>query len=189
MRFSVWSSLAVFVLLASPLLAQTPSTSSDSGPNMRELKKESEIFENIINTALRQAVPHPMLIAEKARGSYLEGYGIAFTMTINLNRKLIIFPKSKSSDKADSSKDPTHEFMVKIRRTLTSVLGLYGDTIKQLNDDAHISIVVHVLSRSVINNENFTRIMVLSTTKNVIAEHRRKLNSREFHSKVHYIEY
>jgi hypothetical protein len=189
MRFSVWPLLLLFALMACPLLAQSPEPSSDSGPNMSELKKESEIFENIINTALRQAVPHPMLIAEKARGSYLEGYGITFTMTINLNRKLIIFPKSKSDEASGADKDETRKFMVKIRRTLTTVLGLYGDTIKQLSDEAHISIVVHVLSRSVLNNENFTRIMVLTTTKNVIAEHRQKLNSREFHSKVHYIEY
>ncbi|MBN2431170.1 MAG: hypothetical protein JXQ27_06820 [Acidobacteria bacterium] len=189
MRYSVWPVLVILVIFIAPSAAQSRRPMAKTDPNLTELKKESEIFENIVNTALRQAVPHPMFIAGKARGSYLEGYGITFTMTINLNRKLILFPKKKDENPPRSEEEEIHTFLARIRHKLTTVLEMYGDTLKQLTGDAHISLVVHVLSRSVLTNENFTRIMVLTTTKDTIAEHRRKVNTKEFYSKVHYVEY
>jgi len=189
MRYSVWPVLFILFLFLHPLGAQSRRGTAAPDPNLTELKKESEIFENIINTALRQAVPHPMFIAGKARGSYLEGYGMTFTMTINLNRKLILFPKKNNENPARSEEEEIHTFLARIRHKLSTVLGLYGDTLKQLTDDDHISLVVHVLSRSVLTNENYTRVMVMTTTKNTIAEYRREATAKEFYSKVRYVEY
>ncbi len=74
--------------------------------DLDQLRRECELFENILNTSLRQNMQNPLFIAEKSRGAYLEGYGVTFTYTVNLNRSMILFPKSTQAGRSAGDAEP-----------------------------------------------------------------------------------
>jgi len=158
--------------------------------NLGQLKKECEIFENILNTSLRQIVDHPMFLSEKARGSYLEGYGIIFNLTIDLNRKLILFPREPKGKNVHNPQNDRNQMVKKIRINMMVVMAQYGGTLKQLPPEARISIVTHVLSRSILKNQNYNRVLVLTAAKRDIDQYlQKKINLNDFKNRVKHLEY
>ena len=156
---------------------------------LASLKNECELFENIIDTSLRQAMAHPLYLSEKARGTYLETYGLTFNLTVNLLRKSILFSVKPSRPE---QKPPDDQLTIsKIRTCMTNLLVQYGDTLNHVPPDSKISIIVHVLARtSVIEKENFNRIMVITVSKEDIAKHlRNELKTTDFISRIKYLEY
>ena len=59
--------LALFVFSA--LALASPAADNGRKPDLQQLKRECELFETIVLTALGQAVPNPLFIAEKPRGA------------------------------------------------------------------------------------------------------------------------
>ena len=91
------------------------------------VRKLPDNTRTIVLTALGQAVPNPLFIAEKPRGTYLDGYGITFSFTLNLNRSLILFPKSTPQKPQPAGDDSNlARSMADVRKCLVELLGQYG---------------------------------------------------------------
>lgn len=181
--------LALLVLAA--LAVSPPAAENGRKPDLQQLKRECELFETIVLTALGQAVPNPLFIAEKPRGTYLDGYGITFSFTLNLNRSLILFPRP-SQQKAQPANDDSSlaRNMADVRKCLIEILGQYGATLKQLPVDSKISIIAHVLKRSVDPNLQTNRIMILTITRADVEQYQReKISFEDFKKRVSYLEY
>ncbi len=192
MRRRVMSSLLAGLIGGILFLTVVPGADLVQKKNLDQIKKECEVFENIVNTSLRQAIPHPLLLAEKARGTYLADYGLTFSMTLNLSRQMILFaPRSKRSPEnpEDLSRQRAHT-IVAIRKCLTEVLSQYGSSFRQLPPDDKISIIAHVLSRSLYANDNTNQIIILTVTKRDIEQYRRaRITREELKKRITYIEY
>ncbi len=65
----------VFVLAAG-LAAQAPDYTA--------MKRQIQIFETVLDTAVKQRFEQPFLLLQEPRGAYLEGYGVVFTLEVNL---------------------------------------------------------------------------------------------------------
>lgn len=181
--------LALAALAA--LALALPAADNGKKPDLQQLKKECELFETIVLTALGQAVPNPLFIAEKPRGTYLNGYGITFSFTLNLNRSLILFPKSTPQKPQPAGDDSNlARSMADVRKCLVEILGQYGATLKQLPGDSKISIIAHVLKRSVDPNLQTNRIMILTITRTDVEQYQReKISFEDFKKRVSYLEY
>ena len=182
--------LALFVFSA--LALAPPAADNGRKPDLQQLKRECELFETIVLTALGQAVPNPLFIAEKPRGAYLDGYGITFSFTLNMNRSLVLFPKPSTQKTQPVPTDDTSlaRNMAAVRKCLTEILGQYGATLKQLPGDSKISIIAHVLKRSVDPNLQTNRIMILTITRADVEQYQReKISFEDFKKRVSYLEY
>jgi hypothetical protein len=182
-------SLLLCMLTGLSMASTGPQTETGKSPDLESLKNECELFENIINTSLRQAVAHPLYISEKARGTYLETYGLTFNLTVNLLRKSILFSAKPSRPEQQPPDDQLT--ISKIKSCMTNILVQYGDTLNHVPPDSRISIIVHILARtSVIDKENFDRIMVFTVTRQDIQQHlKNELNTPDFIRRIKYLEY
>lgn len=78
----------------------------------------------------------------------------------------------------------------KIRANLMVVMAQYGGTLEQLPPEARISIVAHVLSRSILKNQNYNRVLVLTAAKSDIDQYlQKKINLTDFKNRVKHLEY
>ncbi|HPB28455.1 MAG TPA: hypothetical protein PK017_09450 [Acidobacteriota bacterium] len=182
---------AVFCLIVG--LSGTASLHGAGTPavDLNQLRRECELFENILNTSLRQNIQNPLFIAEKVRGAYLEGYGVTFTYTVNLNRSMILFPRSTQSATTQSGNEPDLGKTVQIlRRCAAEVLSQYGSAFRQLPAQHKISIIAHVLSRSVDPNVQSGHVLVVTATRNDLDQlQRARINADEFKKRIVYLEY
>jgi hypothetical protein len=156
-----------------------------------QLKRECELFENILNTSLRQNIANPLFIAEKVRGAYLEGYGVTFTFTVNLSRSLILFPNSARTGQANSGSEPDlNKTIQTLRRCAADVLSQYGAGFRQLPPHHKICIISHVLTRSVDPNTQSGHVLVVTTTRNDVEQFQKaRINAEEFKKRISYLEY
>jgi hypothetical protein len=53
-------------------------------PDYQAIKRQTQLFETVLDTAVKQRFEQPFLVMQEAKGSYLEGYGVVFTMEINI---------------------------------------------------------------------------------------------------------
>lgn len=174
--------LALCLSLCVAFVLPAPQTRRVSLP---EIKKGCEVFEGVLNTTLRQAFPHPLLLAEKARGCYLEGYGVTFRLSVNLNRAYLLFrPNQKSKDSVDEAQS-----MAALRQKLTEVLWQYGSGLSPLPSGSKISIIAHVLSRSPDMGTETARVLILTVTGRDLETARATPSLEEFRKKVKYVEY
>jgi len=189
MRYIKLSLILLALICESSLFAAPPTDKNNVNRKMMTLKKECEVFENIINTTLRQSFPHPLLLSEKARGTYLAGYGLTFSFTVNLNNGYMLFPTTKKPYMKKSKYD-TKAILNLIKRKIMDVVTMYGVGLKQLSSDEKISIIAHVLNRSVFSDVDSNRVMVLTVTKGDIDRlQRRAIKYEDFKKRVNYIEY
>ncbi len=159
--------------------------------DLDQLRRECELFENILNTSLRQNMQNPLFIAEKVRGAYLEGYGVTFTYTVNLNRSMILFPKSTQAGRSAGGNEPDLGKTVQLlRRCAAEVLSQYGSGFRQLPGRHKISIIAHVLSRSVDPNVQSGHVLVVTASRDDLGQlQKAKINAEEFKKRIVYLEY
>src|SRR5436190_24193472 len=50
----------------------------------QNVKRQTDIFEQVLNTAIRGRFEQPFLLLQEPRGAFLDGYGMVFTMEVNL---------------------------------------------------------------------------------------------------------
>jgi len=183
--------LAVALLLpalgcAGPALAVSPVEAA----HLTELKKEIELFESIINTSLNQYLPNPLFLSEVPRGALLDGYGLAFSYTINLNRSLTLFPKPANPSARDKDQLTANAVVLDVQRNMTMLLGQYAATFKHLPSNANICIIAHVLSRPRGTSLSGNRVVVVSTSrKDAELYQRGKISFDEFKKRVDTLEY
>ena len=168
------------------LLGAPPARSA----NLGELKKEIELFETIVHTSLNQYLPNPLFLSEVPRGALLDGYGLAFTYTINLNRSLTLFPKPAKTSAKGREQLTAETAIPEVQRNMTMLLGQYAATFKHLPSDAKISIIAHVISRPTGTSLSGNRVVVVSTSrKDAELYQRGKISFDEFKKRVDTLEY
>ena len=70
------------------------------------------------------------------------------------------------------------------------VLGQYGASLRQLPGEAKISIIAHVLKRSVDPSQQSNRVMILTITRSEVEQYQReKISFEDFKKRVSYLEY
>jgi hypothetical protein len=140
------SALAVVVGFACWLLllwngrAQSPS-------NLSALKGEMKVFEAVIDGTMTQTFAPPFGLLEKTQGAYLPGFGLVFSLEVNLYpsrtpNPFDMTPLSKAElEKAAKVKQ------ARINTVKTSIPRLLADhamSLRDLNADDSVAVVVHL---------------------------------------------
>ena len=58
------------------------------------IKRQMQLFESLLNTALKQRFEQPFGILQEAKGTYLEGFGAVFSLEVNLYPMRVMSPWS-----------------------------------------------------------------------------------------------
>jgi len=141
MKYAALTAMTLALLAPAPSRAQTHDYTA--------IKREMEIFEGVLNTALKQRYQERFMLLQPAKGSYLESYGVVFTLETNLStlRYLTPFTPGPYTDK--EIKDARTEKTARTKEVETMVKGLlrdHGAGLNSLKPDDNVAVVVHLFN-------------------------------------------
>lgn len=180
------------LMIGNGMLALNPSPKpvAKVKMDMVQLKRDFQVFENIINTSVTQVLPHPMLLQSRARGAFLEGYGAVFSLSFNLNRSTVFLPMLKKSKESGDSRTTNQQTREKIRNVLVGTLIQYGDGIKQMPKNSRIVIAAHFINQTEYYQAGENSVIQLSIYQPDLEQYRRGgISQEELRKKVVNLEY
>ncbi|MEE2821800.1 MAG: hypothetical protein VYA53_02345 [Acidobacteriota bacterium] len=169
------------------LLAGT-TTSIAATLDLPLLKRNAQIFEGIVNEVVKQNFPNPLAMTEGAKASYLQEYGIAVSLHLNINRANLRTPFGLvQTEKEDRSKE---EQLQILKNSMVRCLEDYGGTFKQLPGGHFVALALHVEDRNELDPSRNTTIVIISASKeNVDFVTMGKISSEQFEERVRITEY
>jgi hypothetical protein len=165
-------------MLAACCLAQTPDYST--------IKKQTQLFETVMNTAVRQQFGAPFQMLQEARGSYLEGYGVVFTLEVNLYpmRWRSPFSGGEYSEKEiATARTQILARMKEMETLIRDVLRNHGMSLDFVPPNENVSVVVHLFSQ--VEHKDMPTQLAVQAKKQWLQEAAgRKLSAAEFWQKL-----
>lgn len=153
--------ISVLVLLLTPVYAQ-------KNLNLATLKRDTEIFEGIVQKVLKQNFKDPFVITAEPKGAYLQGYGVIFSFQLNISRNKIRTPFGEIDmppKVVDLSKD---EQIRLVKVSMIQCLADYGSSIKQLGGTDRVTISAHIDDRNELDPAKNTTVLVFTASRDDI---------------------
>ena len=152
------------------------------------LKRNTRIFEGIVNEVIKQNFPNPFAVTGRAEASYLQEFGIVVSLHLNINRAKIRTPFGMVTPLQDErSKE---EQLRTLKDSMVRCLADYGGTFKQLTSGNFIAITAHVEDRNELDSSRNTTIVIISASKeNVDSLTMGRISSQQFQERVRITEY
>ena len=175
-------------ILSVLLLASTTALAAGN-PDLPLLKRNTRIFEGIVNEILKQNFPNPFALTREAEGAYLQDYGVVITFHLNINRAAIRTPFGLIPARTDETRSKAEQLRI-LRDSMARCLGDYGATFKQLAGEELISISAHVEDRNELDSTKNITVVILSATKaDVDSFTKGQISFEQFEEKVRVVEY
>jgi len=134
--------LACWLLSLWCVRAQSPPS------NLSALKAEMKVFEAVIDGTMAKTFAPPFGLLEKTKGTYLPGFGLAFSLEVNLyplrvpNPFVNMSPLSKAElEKAQKVK---LERIAIIKQSVPRLLADHAMSLRDLASDDYVAVVVHL---------------------------------------------
>jgi hypothetical protein len=135
--------VAVLALLAPAVPAQTPSH------DYTAIKLQTDIFESVLNTALKQSYTGNVMLLSPPKGTYLDGYGAVFTLEVNLATMRYITPFASAPYSDKEIKDARAQKIARTKEVEEMIKGLIrgnGAGLNFLKPDENLAVVVHLFN-------------------------------------------
>lgn len=141
---------AALSLIALALLA--PAASRAQSHNYGNIKQQIGIFESVLNTAIRQRYDQQrFMLLQPPKGTYLDGYGVVFTLEVNLSTLRYLTPFSPGPHTDKEIKDSRAEKLARTKEVEALVKDLLrgnGAGLSFLKPDENLAVVVHLFNTS-----------------------------------------
>ena len=158
--------------------------------SLAQLKKESRIFESIIEEVLKQHFNHPFAIAGKPKATYLENYGVSVTFHLRINRGTIRTFSEEVRNPLVNAPGSRKGQVKTVKTAMIDTLADFGGTLKKLLSQDRIAICAHVEDRNELDTSNNMSIVVVNVKKGDIEQFATKaITLEEFKQRVEVLEY
>lgn len=158
--------------------------------DLNDLKRDTQIFEKIIQEILSRTFSNPFALEAEPQASYVRGFGVVVSFKVKINRATIRAPLGPIKAMTGSSRLSKKEQLSVIRETMIEALAKHADHIQQIGPDEQIAICAHVEDRNELDPNLSETIMVFSVTRaDVERMARRELDFDEFKRRVTVLEY
>jgi len=143
-RRSGWAlmvGLACWVLPLASVRAQSPPV------NLSALKGEMKVFQAVVDETLSQTFAPPFGLLEKTQGTYLPGFGLAFSLEVDLyptrvSNPFDMMPLSKAEvEKAQKEKRGR---IAIVKETVPRLLADHATSLRDLSPQESVAVVVHL---------------------------------------------
>jgi len=153
------------------------------------LKRNTRIFEGIVNEVVKQDFPNPFAVTGGAEASYLQEFGIVVSLHLNINRSTIRTPFGLVSTQQQEERSKEEQLRT-LKDSMVRCLADYGGTFKQLTSGHFIAITAHVEDRNELDSSRNTTIVIISASKeNVDSLTMGRISSQQFQERVRITEY
>jgi hypothetical protein len=152
----------------------------------QEISKFEAVINGLINSAFSSS---PFAVVQKAKGVYLEDYGVSFHFCINIHRALINTPLGQF--RSQVTPDLKKRQIEKLKDQLIGALQENGDIFQQVRKDKYIAIIAFFEDRDIFPDEpSANKTIVLRALKKDLDEFGHRANSlQQFKQRIKIIEY
>jgi len=136
-----------FVGLACWFLSAWPFRAQSHPSNLNALKGQMRVFEAVIDGTMAQTFAPPFGLLEKTQGTYLPGFGLAFSLEVNLYplrepNPFNMTPLSKSElEKAEKVK---RERIAAVKESVPRLLADHAMSLRDLGSAESVAVIVHL---------------------------------------------
>ena len=183
---AVMVGLACWLLLLWCVRAQSPPS------NPSALKAEMKVFEAVIDGTMAQTFAPPFGLLERTKGTYLPGFGLAFSLEVNLYplrapSPFNVTPLSKAElDKAQKAK---RERIATIKESVPRLLADHAMSLRDLSSDDFVAVVVHLFGVQS-GDTDFPDQLVIETKKSDLDHFwDKKISYQELTAKMRILEF
>ena len=180
----------LFAVLSGVLSGAQPAAAGQS-PDYPAIKRQTQLFETVLNTAIQQRFEQPFLVLQETKGSYLEGYGVVFTLEVSLYPMRIRTPFSATpySDKELSAARAQKLARIKDLETLIrDLLRDHGMGLSFVPDNENVAVVVHLFNQA--EQRDLPSQLAVQAKKQWLQDAAgRKLSAAEFRQKLSVISF
>lgn len=123
------------------LSAQTPA------PDSSALKGQMQVFEAILDKTMEQTFERPFGLLEKTKGSYLPGYGVVFTLQVNLYPVRVPTPfdqRPLSEEELRKARSVKLERIETIKRSVPRLLADHAAGLREFGPEDTVAVIVHL---------------------------------------------
>jgi len=131
----------ISLLLAFSLPAQPPAT------DYAALRGQMRVLEKVVDEILGQTFSSPFGLLEKTKGAYLEGFGVVFTLQVNLYSLRITNPmavRPLTPEELEKVQQIKRERIATIKRVLPRLLADHTGSLRALKEEDSVAVVVHL---------------------------------------------
>jgi hypothetical protein len=116
-------------------------------PNLSTLKGQMKVFGAVLDETMAQTFTPPYGLLEKTKGTYLPGFGLVFSLEVNLYPLSVPTPFNMGPlIKADAGKAQKVklERMATIKESVPRLLADHAISLRDLGSDASVAVVVYL---------------------------------------------
>lgn len=181
------ATLAVgMVLLAGQLLRGRPED-----PSYGILKVQMRVLEAVINETMGQTFAPPFGLLEKAKGTYLPGFGVAFSLEVNLYplRVLNMFNVSPlTKEELEKARKAKLERMGIIKQAVPRLLADHASALREVPPEESVAVIVHLFHFQAEGEKLPTQIVIQVKKRDLDQYWEKKLSYGELREKVKVLE-
>jgi hypothetical protein len=137
-----------FLLVLACGLGLATSRAAQSPPaKLVALRGQMKIFEGVIDGNMAQIFSPPFGLLEKTLGTYLPGFGLAFSLEVNLYpaRAFTPFgPLAVNPTETKKAQQLKSERIAAVKESVPRLLADHASSLRDLTADDHIAVVVHL---------------------------------------------
>ncbi len=166
---------------------------TEAQTNYSVTRQEILQFEAVINDVItRTFSSSPFAVVQKAKGAYLQGYGVSFSFLINIHRAVINTPfgQVRKFPQTDITPELKRQRIEELKETLIRMLQNNGEMFRQLRKEDYVTIIAFFEDRNFPDEPSANRTIVLSALKKDLDELAHKSDRlREFKQRMKIVEY
>ena len=125
-----------------------PTGAAQMAPaQVAELKGKMQVLQAVIDKNLEQTFTLPFGILEKTKGTYLSGFGLVFSVEVNLYpmRQVTPFsPQPYGAEELEQVKKKKLERIAVIKHTVPQLLADHGVNLGELRPEESVAVVVYL---------------------------------------------
>ena len=186
------SGRAVMVGLACWLLPLWTVRAQSPPSNLSALKGEMKVFEAVIDGTMAQTFAPPFGLLEKTKGTYLPGFGLAFSLEVNLYPMRAPNPfNSTPLTKAELDEGQKAKLarIATIKESVPRLLADHAMSLRDLGSDDSVAVVVHLFEMQP-GQIKFPDQLVIETRKSDLDQFwDKKISYQELTAKMRILEF
>jgi hypothetical protein len=187
------TALLLVVISGSPAARAAGPKQEDADSRQDYVSARQDIlqFEGIINDVINSSFStSPFAVVQKAKGAYLQGYGLSFAFLVNIHRAVKRTPFGTIGPKNTMTLELKKQRIEELKEKLIRALQDNGENFRILRKEDYVTIIAYVEDRNLPDEPNSNKTIVLSALKKDLDEYgKRSDRLREFKQRMKIVEY
>ena len=183
---------AIAILLVLILVAQSSAADTTAPVDLRQLKRDINVFSGVLDTTMRESVTEPFGLLEATKGAYLPGFGLVFNLELNLvqlRQRTLFDVRPLTKQELDQAFKQKKERIAHLEESLPRVLADYGSNI-ELPPSDRLAVVVYLFKYPEEDPEAFpSRLVAQASRQDLLDFKSGKLAYSDFAKRVEIVKF